>query len=104
MKTILLLFATMCLAVATAAENHKLNLFYPSLVGETELQPGNCRLTVNDNQVVIKQGRKKVEASVKVETVDEKFKSTTVRYNNGDGKYRISEIRLGGTNTKLVFN
>ena len=41
---------------------------------------------------------------MKVETAEEKFGSTSVRYQNGDGKYRIQEIRLGGTKTRLVFN
>ena len=27
-----------------------------------------------------------------------------VRYSNGDGHYKIQEIRLGGTHTKLVVN
>jgi hypothetical protein len=59
---------------------------------------------VEDSRVVIKQGRKTVEAEVRVESTDEENKKTTVRYNNGDGKYRISEIRLEGTSKKLVFN
>jgi len=28
----------------------------------------------------------------------------SVKYQNGDGKYRVQEIRLGGTKTKLVFD
>jgi hypothetical protein len=104
MRTLLLIFATACLAIASAADMYKVNLFYPSLVGETELQPGNCKLTVEDGKVMIQQGRKKVEATVKVETGDSEYKRTSVRYANGDGEYRISEIRIGGTTTKLVFN
>ena len=104
MRTLLILFATACLTVASAAQSHKLTLFYPSVVGDSELRPGDCQVTFDDSRVVIKQGRKKVEADVKVETADEEFKSTSVRYSNGDGKQHISEIRIGGTNTKLVFN
>ena len=40
---------------------------------------------------------------MKTETADTKFASTTVRYKNGDGKYRVEEIRFGGTTTKIVF-
>jgi hypothetical protein len=92
------------MAIAGAADNYKLTLFYPSIVGDGELKPGDCQVEVADGHVTLKQGRKKVEADVRVETVDEKFKATSIRYDNGDGKQRISEIRLGGTTTKLVFN
>ena len=99
-----MLFVTALLTVASAAENYKVSLFYPSVIGEAELRPGNCQLTVDDSHVVIKQGRKTVEAEVKVESTEQENKKTTVRYRNGDGKYRISEIRLGGTSKKLLFN
>ena len=104
MKTILLIFATACLAVATAADTYKFTLFQPSYVGDQQLKAGDWELTVDDSRAVLKCGRKKIEADVKVETATEEFAKTTVRYDNGDGKYRVSEIRLGGTTTKLVFN
>jgi len=104
MRTLFLLLFAGTLALASAAESYKLNLFYPSQVGGNELRAGSCVVTVSDGQVVIKQGRKKVEANVKVETADEEFKSTTVRYATGDETRQITEIRLGGTNTRLVFN
>lgn len=104
MRTILLFFVTAFLALATAADTYKLTLFYPSVVGESTLRPGDCKVVVDGDKVVVQQGRTKIEAKAKIETAAETFKSTTVRYRNGDGKYRVSEIRLGGTNTKLVFN
>ena len=69
----------------------------------TELKPGDYTLELKDEKVVIKKGKQMGEAPVKVETADSKYASTTVRYRNGDGKYRIQEIHLGGTNTKLIF-
>jgi hypothetical protein len=102
-RKLLLSFATMALAVASAASSHKITLFQPSLVNGTELKPGEYKVTVQDNKAVISSGRTSVEATVKTETADSKFSSTTVRYRNGDGKYRLQEIRLGGTTTRLVF-
>ena len=49
-------------------------------------------------------GKTAVETSVKVETADQKFNATSVRYANTEGKYSIQEIRLGGTRTRLVLN
>jgi len=39
-----------------------------------------------------------------VENDSNKYATTTVRYSNGDGRYKIQEIRLGGTHMKLVVN
>jgi len=103
MKAFLLSFATLGLAIASAAGSYKITLFQPSIVAGIELQPGVYKVEVKDNTAVISKGKQSVEAPVKAETADSKFASTTVRYKNGDGKYRVDEIRFGGTNTKIVF-
>lgn len=103
MKRILLSFATLALAVASAASSYRITLFQPAMVNGTELKPGEYKVTLRDNKAVLTGGKASVEANVKTETADAKFSSTTVRFLNGDGKYRVQEIRLGGTNTKLVF-
>lgn len=104
MKKILIAFATVALAVASAAANYKVTLFQPSTIAGTELKPGDYKIEVKDNKAVVKSGKTVVEADVKIETTNEKFGSTSVRYSAADGKYQVQEIRLGGTNTKLVFN
>jgi hypothetical protein len=97
-------FGTLALALASAASTYTVTLFEPSLVGNTELKPGNYKLEVDGEKATIKSAKSSVEAAVKVETGNEKFANTVVRYTNGDGKYHVQEIRLGGTRTKLVFN
>ena len=104
MTKIFLSFATLALAAASAASTYRVTLFQPSLVAGTELKPGDYKITLRDNKALITSGKTSVEAEVKAETAHAKFSSTTVRYLNGDGKYRIQEIRLGGTNTRLVFS
>lgn len=101
---ILLSFATLALAVSSAASSYRVTLFQPSIVAGTELKPGTYKITLNENKAVISSGKTSVEAEVKSETADAKYPSTTVRYTNGDGKYRVQEIRLGGTSTRLVFD
>jgi hypothetical protein len=49
------------------------------------------------------KGKQTVEVSVKVESVEQKFDTTAVRY-SGTEKMQISEIRIGGTKTKLIFS
>jgi hypothetical protein len=41
---------------------------------------------------------------LEVQQGDQKFSGTTVQYNLVDGKYKVSEIHLGGTKNKLVFD
>jgi hypothetical protein len=102
-KRVSISFATFALAVASAASSHRVTLYQNSIINGTELKPGDYKIELKDNKAVISNGRQSVEAPVTAETNDSKFPSTTVRYRNGDGKYHLQEIRLRGTNTKLVF-
>jgi len=102
-KKLLLAFAVFALAVASA-KTYNLTLFQPSVLNGTELKAGDYKLDVQDQKIVIRSGKKSVEAAVKVETGEQKFPATTVRYANNGGKYHIQEIRVGGTNIKLVVN
>lgn len=103
-KRILMVFAVLGLAAIASAKSYSLRLFEPSVIGGTELKPGDYTLELQDQKVVIHHGKKSCEAPVKVETADTKYSSTSVRYSNGDGKYHVQEIHLGGTNMKLVVS
>lgn len=103
-KKLIVTFVLLAGLVFASSASYTVTLFQPSVVGGTELKPGDYKMTVQDNKVVISKGKEKVEANVKSETADSKFASTSVRYTNTDGKLKIQEIRLGGTTTKLVFN
>lgn len=99
----LVVFLTFTL-IAAAASTHNVQLFQPSVISGQELQPGQYKLTLDDSKVVISKGKQSVEASVRTETSDSKFSSTSVRYTTEGGKMKVQEIRLGGTNTRLIFN
>jgi hypothetical protein len=103
-RKLLLSFAILAASAIASAKSFSVTLFQPSIVGGSELQPGEYKLELNESKVVIRGGKSSAQADVRVETGDQKFSSTSVRYQNGDGKYRVQEIRLGGTKTKLVFN
>jgi len=103
-KKAIFTFATLAIAVASAASSYRLMVFEPSVLNGTELKPGEYKIEVKDNTAVITRGKQVIEAPVKIESAPSKFSSTSVRYTNGNGKQSVDEIRLGGTNTKLVFN
>lgn len=102
-KKILIAFTTMAIAIATAASSYKVTLFQPSQVGGKELKPGEYKVSVQENKVIISSGKQSVEAEAKLETAEGKFSATAIRYAAGESN-RIQEIRIGGTNTKIVFN
>lgn len=102
-KKLLFVFAILALAVASA-KTYSVTLFQDSVLAGTELKAGDYRIDVTDSKVVLKSGKLMAESPVKVEKNETKYPATTVRYANSDGKYRIQEIRLGGTNLKLVVD
>jgi hypothetical protein len=102
-KKFVLAFAILALAVASA-ETYRITLVKPAVVKGTELKAGDYRLNVENSKVTIVGGKQSVEVAVKVENVDQKFDSTAIRYTVEGDKSTISEIRLGGTKTKLIFN
>jgi len=102
-RRVVLSFLVLALAIASA-ETYKVTLFQPSVVKGKELKAGQYKLNITDQRVVIMDGKTPIEISAKVETADQKFSSTTVRYSQENGKNSISEIRFGGTRTRLVFN
>lgn len=95
-------FAIAALAIASA-KSYTVNLFQPATVGGKELAAGEYRVEVVNQKAVISNGKVDAEAPVKIEDGTAKYSSTTIRFNTDSGKYRIQEIRLGGTKTKLVF-
>ncbi|MCL5744260.1 MAG: hypothetical protein M1541_10105 [Acidobacteria bacterium] len=103
MKKLMFCFAIMALAIASA-DTFRVTLLQPSVVNGQELKAGEYKIELTDSKVVISKGKTAVEAVVKVEKADSKFKSTSVRYADANGKAAVQEIRIGGTTTRLVFN
>lgn len=107
MKTLNNLFVCLLVAgalIASAANSYRVTLYQESIVNGTTLKAGEYRLTVKDSQIEISNGSRKATSAVAVESAEAKYPSTSIRYLNGDGKYRVKEIRIGGTNTRLVLN
>ena len=109
-RKLLIAFAILALAAAFAGTvpvpggNYRITLSQPSVVKGVELQPGEYKLNLTANKVVIDNGKQNVEAQVTVETAPKKFDGNSIRYNSEAGKQNIMEIRIGGTKTKLTFN
>ena len=91
-------------SLATAGmKTYSINLFEPAVLGTTELKAGGYQLQVHGIKVVIHAGKTAAEVPVKVENGDSKYSNTTVRLSESGGKQHITEIRLGGTTTRLII-
>jgi lipopolysaccharide export system protein LptA len=102
----LFFFATataLTISSAFAADSYRVKLFQPSVIGGQELKPGEYKMEIVNDKAVLKSGKTVVEANVKVREDEQKADATTVRYDNANGKYKVTEIRLGGTKTKVMF-
>jgi hypothetical protein len=99
-KTLLFGFATVALTIVSAATGYDVKFFEPVTVNGTKLEPGQYRVELNGETATLKHGKTVAEVPVKVENAERKYSSNTVRL-EGD---RVSEIGIGGTHTKLVFD
>jgi len=103
MKKLLVSFATVALAISSAASNtFKVNIEKPTIVGNTELKAGEYKVQAEGNKIAIQVGKNNVvEVPAKMETADKKFENTVIRVDNKTQK--LEEIRVGGTNMRIVF-
>jgi hypothetical protein len=102
---ILLAFALIAAAGTVPGGHYRITLFEPASREGNVLKAGDYNLTLQDAKltIVADNGSVPLEVTVKVETGDKKFDATSVQLNMATGKAVISEIRLGGSKTRLVF-
>lgn len=99
-----LTFTVLVMGALAQAETYYVTLLKPSTVAGKELKPGEYKVEVSNDKAVISHGKQSVETKVKTETADKKYGTTTVRYEVDGGKYKMQEIGIGGTKTKLVIS
>jgi hypothetical protein len=99
-KNVLLGFGSFALAVVSAATSYNVTFYQPVMINGSELKAGDYKVELKDKTAVIKQGKTVTEAPVAVENDSTKYQRTSVRLNG----MQVEEIRIGGTNTRLVFD
>lgn len=102
-KLFLMLAAVVLFAGSAVGKTHTIMLHNPTSIGGTELKPGTYKMQIEGETVTITNGKQSATSNVKVEEADEKFSRDSVRYTEADGKMKVREIRVGGSNTRLVF-
>ena len=97
MKKVLITFVTLAVAAASAA-TYRVKLLEPTKISGTTLKAGDYKLDVVDNKAVFKAGKQTAEATVKVESTNQKFTTTSFRYDKAaDGTLMLQELKIGGS-------
>jgi hypothetical protein len=78
-------------------------LLQPSFVQGTPLAAGEYRVTVLGEKATFHNGKQTWTVDVKVINQEEKFDTTAIRFVTRDGQHVMTEISIGGSKTKLVF-
>jgi len=101
-KKFLLLSSVISLAVASAGNMFKVDLYQPTTINGTTFKAGEAKLELKDNKAVLHQGKTTAEASVKVENNKTKYVLTTVGYKEG-ADHQVKDICVAGTTTHVLF-
>ena len=101
MKKTLLLSVVALAATAFAASNtFKMTLSQDSIVEGKTLKAGDYKVSLENGNAVIKQGKQTIEVPAREETDANKFPTTSLIY---EDQGKLSEVRFGGTHTKILF-
>ncbi|HVT95205.1 MAG TPA: hypothetical protein VHD76_20295 [Bryobacteraceae bacterium] len=102
-KKLALGFGVLAMTLASAQTFH-VTLLQATVLNGTPLKAGDYSVKVDSGKATFQRGKDTAESPVKVETEMRKYPSTIFKYTTeGSGTMHLTEIRLAGTNTKLVF-
>jgi len=99
-----LTFAALTMGAVGQAATYNVTLLKPTVIAGQTLKPGEYKVEVNNNTAVISHGKQSVEAKVTTEETDKKFDATTIKYFRDGATYKLQEIGIGGSKTKLVVH
>lgn len=100
MKKLFLCFQTLGLGAALAASSYHVTIFEQSTAAGKNLKPGDYKLELKNDEVILKHNKDVAEIPARIETANSKFNTTSILYND---KHQMQEIHLGGTNKKVIL-
>jgi hypothetical protein len=102
--SVLALVAAMAGNVPVNGPTYKVTLTQPAVVMGTALKAGEYRLNVHAGTVTFAIDKESHAIPAKVEMNRSKYFVDQIQYDKDGDRIKISEICLGGTKTRLVFN
>ena len=99
-KTLVASFLVVAGMAFAASNTFKVDLFQDSVVDGKTLKAGSYKITMENGNAVIKQGKQTIEVPAREENEPDKVASTELLYKD---KTNLQEIRVGGSHTRIVF-
>jgi hypothetical protein len=91
---------------AMADKSYELVISSAAKVGSVQLPPGEYKLVLDDSSAhftALNSGEE-FEVLAKIDdTAEKKFEHTAIHFTRATGENLITEIRLGGTKTRVAF-
>ena len=100
-KVLLSSFVALGTVAFAASGTVKVNIFQDSVIEGKTVKAGQYKLSMENGNAVLTAGKQSVSVPAREETVPNKISSTQLIFTNNT---TLQEIRLGGTNTKIVFD
>ena len=101
--TILALVAAVAGTVPGKIATANVTLTTAALVKGTALKAGDYRVIVTNDKVIFTQDKLTLEIPAKIETGTAKFDVNRVQYDSVGNQTIISQIALGGTKIRILF-
>jgi hypothetical protein len=102
MKTTLLLSFLVLGATAFAASKpFHISILQDSVIEGKTVKAGDYKVSVENGNAIFKQGKQTFEVPAKEVSDPNKVQNTELTYKDNTD---LQEIRIGGTNTKIVFD
>ena len=101
---ILALAAAFAGSIPVKGSTHKITISQPVTIMGTALKAGEYQVNINAGTITFILGKESHAITGKVETNATKYETDQVRYEQEGDKVKVSEIRVGGTKTRLIFN
>jgi hypothetical protein len=94
-----LALTTFAIGIASAASNYSVTIPAAMQAGQTQLKPGDYKVTVDADKVTFKSGKNVVEIPATVEKGATKYRDTML----DSAGSQLQDIQFGGTNLKVIF-
>jgi hypothetical protein len=101
-----LFFVALAGASVLGAKSYPVTLDQMSMVGQTQLKPGDYKLKLEGSKVacIDHENKTAVEVKVKVENKNDNFRYAEAMSRKDGNARKIENITLGGTGTQLDFD
>jgi hypothetical protein len=101
MKNVLTLsFVALATTVFAGDQTYRVNFPQDTVVAGKSLKAGQYKVSIDGGNATLKQGKESIQVPAHEEAATRKADSNVLVYGEGQN---LKEIRLGGTQTKIVF-